>query len=68
MTAPRSCDELGLCQARTPRCTGCAPAGLTADIDCPKDRQISRLMKWALIWALATGAVAAVMFTLEALS
>jgi hypothetical protein len=23
MTAPRTCDQLGVCQDRTPRCDGC---------------------------------------------
>ena len=66
--AHRTCDQLGLCQARTPRCSGCAPVGLTREDDFPNDRQISRLMKWALIWAAGTGAVAAVMFVAGYLS
>lgn len=64
--APRTCDELGLCQARTPRCAGCAAAP-EADVFL-NDRQISMLMKWLLIWAAGTATVAAVMFVAGCLS
>lgn len=70
MSAPkpmRSCDELGLCQACTPRCSGCAFASAPAP-DFPNDRQISMWMKWALIWAAGTATVAAVMFVVGYLS
>jgi hypothetical protein len=62
MIARRSCDELGLCQERTPRCPGCAPVGLVREPDFPNDRRISMWMKWALIWAAGTATVAALMF------
>lgn len=26
MTAPRTCDQLGVCQDRTPRCANCKPS------------------------------------------
>ena len=67
MSAPRSCDELGLCQARTPSCTGCQFKS-AAPMTIPTDRQISTWMKWALVWAAGTSAVAALMFVLGALS
>lgn len=68
MSAPRTCDDLGVCQARTPRCTGCAPASFGQEAADKKDRQISTLMRWALVWAVGAAAVAAVMFVAGALS
>ncbi len=62
--APRSCDALGLCQSRTPRCSSCQPMDGAAQFDFPNDRQIGIWMKWMLICAAGTAAVAAVLFVL----
>lgn len=61
--ARHSCDQLGLCQARTPRCAGCPAGGRgpEADADFPNDRQISALMRWVLVLAAGTSLVALVL-------
>lgn len=63
---PRSCDQLGLCQARTPRCAGCvcAPAEVP---DFPSDRQISTWMRWVLVLAAGTSLVALVLLVVRPL-
>ena len=61
--ARHSCDQLGLCQARTPRCAGCPAGGCVpeAQADFPNDRQISALMRWVLVLAVGTSLVALVL-------
>jgi hypothetical protein len=68
----RSCDALGVCQSRTPACTGCRPAPAfapgTIEGPFPNERQAVRLMRIALVWAVATGTLAAVMFAIGLLA
>lgn len=55
----RSCEELGMCQSRTPRCAGFHPfAPGVIEGPGPNERQTRSLQKWAL-W---TAAAAVVMF------
>lgn len=62
VTTPRSCDQLGLCQGRTPCCTGCTSAPAAPEADFISDRQISALMRWALFLAAGTSLVALVLW------
>ena len=73
MSALRTCDELGLCQARTPRCSGCQPspnafAPGIVEGPFPNDRQTRRMMRWVLVWAAATAAAALLAFAAWVLS
>ena len=62
VTTPRSCDALGLCQGRTPCCTGCTSALAAPVADFISDGQISALMRWALVLAAGTSLVALVLW------
>lgn len=45
----RTCDELGLCQVRTPRCRGCMPRPIFAPgvIEHHRKRHMRHLARWA---------------------
>jgi len=68
--AVRTCDELGVCQNKTPPCAGCrqhyfAPGVIEGG---PKKRQARALMRWTLICMGLMATVAVVAFTAGYLS
>lgn len=49
----RTCDDLGVCQNRAPRCAGCQPfAPGVIEGPYPNDRQTKVLQRWALVTAI----------------
>lgn len=60
MKPQRTCDELGLCQGRTPPCAGCKPfcspfAPGVVEGPFPNDRITRLLQRWALGTAVLAG-------------
>jgi hypothetical protein len=68
--AARTCDELGVCQNKTPPCAGCtahyfAPGVIEGG---PKKRQARALVRWTLISMGLMATVAVVTFAMGYLS
>ena len=65
----RSCNELGVCQKRDPRCNGChayAPGVIEGPY--PNEGRVKALQKWLLRFAMFAGLLAGASFVAGYLS